>query len=238
MKKVLALILAIVLCLGCSALAVTENGVLPLVEEETILNIGMATWPEVEDLTTNELTVWLEEQTGVNLEFTTFTGGSGDRAEKLNLMIAANQTLPDVLLDWWQLSPATQLQYGQAGYIIPLNDLIEEYGYFYKEALSKLDEADYARVTTEGVLADGNQYGMPDWISSPDKRLALTWYVNQKWLDAVNMTVPTTTDEFYAVLKAFKEQDPNGNGIADEIGLIGGFYSMSYPDVLLMDPYH
>ena len=237
MKKVLALALALVFCLGGSALALTENGVLPLVEEETVLNIGIATWPEIEDLSTNGLTVWLEETTGLSLEFTTFTGGSGDRAEKLNLMIAANQTLPDVLMDWWQLSPATQLQYGQAGYLIPLNDLIEEYGYFYKEAISKLNEADYKRVTTEGILADGNQYGMPDWESQPGKRVALTWYVNQKWLDAVNMEVPTTTEEFEAVLKAFKEQDPNGNGIADEIGLVGGAYNSSNPDQLLMDPF-
>jgi hypothetical protein len=32
---------------------------------------------------------------------------------------------------------------------------------------------------------------------------------------------PTTTDELYEVLKAFKEGDPNGNGIADEIPLLG-----------------
>lgn len=237
MKKALALVLSLILCLGSTALAVTENGVLPLVEEEATLTIGMATWSDIEDLNTNGLTVWLEEQTGLNLEFVTFTGGSGERAEKLNLMIAANQTLPDVLLDWWQLSPATQLEYGQAGILIPLNDLIEEYGYFYKEAISELNEADQKRITTEGILADGNQYGMPDWESQPGKRIQLTWYVNQKWLDAVNMTVPTTTDEFYDVLKAFKEQDPNGNGIADEIGLVGGAYNMSYPDQLLMDPF-
>ena len=33
--------------------------------------------------------------------------------------------------------------------------------------------------------------------------------------------MPTTTEEFYEVLKAFKTQDPNGNGKADEIPLIG-----------------
>jgi putative aldouronate transport system substrate-binding protein len=33
--------------------------------------------------------------------------------------------------------------------------------------------------------------------------------------------MPTTTEEYYNVLKAFKEQDPNGNGIADEIPLLG-----------------
>ncbi|WP_226805741.1 extracellular solute-binding protein [Bifidobacterium eulemuris] len=42
-------------------------------------------------------------------------------------------------------------------------------------------------------------------------------YINQQWLDAVGMDMPTTWDELYDVLVAFKEQDPNGNGEADEI---------------------
>jgi len=46
-------------------------------------------------------------------------------------------------------------------------------------------------------------------------------WINQNWLDALNLKMPTTTDEFYAVLKAFKEQDPNKNGVADEIPLAG-----------------
>ncbi|WP_260069120.1 hypothetical protein [Paenibacillus sp. p3-SID867] len=33
------------------------------------------------------------------------------------------------------------------------------------------------------------------------------------------MKMPETTDELYEVLKAFKEQDPNGNGMQDEIPL-------------------
>lgn len=39
----------------------------------------------------------------------------------------------------------------------------------------------------------------------------------QDWLDKLGLQVPTTTDEMYSVLKAFKEKDPNGNGKADEI---------------------
>jgi len=39
----------------------------------------------------------------------------------------------------------------------------------------------------------------------------------QDWLDKLGLSVPTTTDEMYAVLKAFKDKDPNGNGKADEI---------------------
>ena len=47
------------------------------------------------------------------------------------------------------------------------------------------------------------------------------FYINKTWLDKLNLAVPTTTDELYTVLKAFKEQDPNGNGQADELPLMG-----------------
>ena len=37
------------------------------------------------------------------------------------------------------------------------------------------------------------------------------------WQEIGRRTVPTTTEEFYEVLKAFKTQDPNGNGKAFRI---------------------
>ena len=48
-----------------------------------------------------------------------------------------------------------------------------------------------------------------------------TPFINQKWLDNLDLEMPTTVDEWYEVLKAFKEKDPNGNGVADEIPLTG-----------------
>lgn len=44
-------------------------------------------------------------------------------------------------------------------------------------------------------------------------------WINQKWLTKLNLKMPETVDDLYAVLKAFKEKDPNGNGVADEIPL-------------------
>lgn len=41
--------------------------------------------------------------------------------------------------------------------------------------------------------------------------------INKTWLDKLGLELPTTFDELETVLKAFKEQDPNGNGKADEI---------------------
>jgi putative aldouronate transport system substrate-binding protein len=41
--------------------------------------------------------------------------------------------------------------------------------------------------------------------------------INKAWLDKLGLQVPTTWDELTDVLEAFKTQDPNGNGKADEI---------------------
>ena len=44
-------------------------------------------------------------------------------------------------------------------------------------------------------------------------------YINTAWLDALGLPMPTTIEEYRAALEAFKTQDPNGNGKADEIPL-------------------
>lgn len=41
--------------------------------------------------------------------------------------------------------------------------------------------------------------------------------INKTWLDKLGLQMPTTWDELTKVLEAFKTQDPNGNGQADEI---------------------
>lgn len=46
------------------------------------------------------------------------------------------------------------------------------------------------------------------------------WYINKDWLDQLGMEVPTTAEEFYEVLCAFRDNDMNGNGdTTDEIPL-------------------
>ncbi|WP_199621752.1 extracellular solute-binding protein [Paenibacillus alkalitolerans] len=51
--------------------------------------------------------------------------------------------------------------------------------------------------------------------------------VRADWLRKLNLQEPKTLDEFYNVLKAFKEQDPDGNGKADTYGLsTAGLYEI------------
>ena len=69
----------------------------------------------------------------------------------------------------------------------------------------------------------GGIYQAP-WASDMvvwDDIQSITW-INQKWLEAVGMEAPKNIEELHEVLVAFKEKDPNGNGKADEIPMIGG----------------
>ena len=45
-------------------------------------------------------------------------------------------------------------------------------------------------------------------------------FIRKDWLDKLGLEQPKTIDDFYNVLKAFKEQDPDGNGANDTYGMI------------------
>jgi len=84
-----------------------------------------------------------------------------------------------------------------------------------KEFLDSVPEAASIARNLEGQI-----YGLP---SKPAYRpySGDVFYVNQTWLDKLGMEVPTTTDEFMEMLIRFRDEDPNGNGIQDEIGITG-----------------
>lgn len=129
-------------------------------------------------------------------------------------MISGGDTLPDVIC--MNLTPIETYSYGSQGYFLPMNDLWEQVGYYSKEYWDNEGAENMVYVTSP----DGNIYGMPRVVEEIGNDYDHRMWINQTWLDALNLEMPTT-DEYYEVLKAFKEQDPNGNGIADEIPLMG-----------------
>jgi putative aldouronate transport system substrate-binding protein len=55
-------------------------------------------------------------------------------------------------------------------------------------------------------------YSMPQVRVHNNINAGGTWMINTEWLKNVGMEIPETIDDFYQVLKAFKEKDANGNG--------------------------
>lgn len=86
-------------------------------------------------------------------------------------------------------------------------------------SVKKFFEArDYARKSAT-VPDTGKIYQIPNDVVSQGESngTGQTFLINKTWLDKLGLEIPTTWDELYTVLKAFKTQDPNGNGEADEI---------------------
>ncbi|NLG25335.1 MAG: extracellular solute-binding protein [Clostridiales bacterium] len=223
MRKLASLALALMLLLtGASAaaeVALNPPGTLPIVAEPGTqsLSIAIGNRTNIEDFETNYNTLRIERLTGVNIEFLILP--ANDAQAKMDLLVSSGGELPD-LLTIGITDDLRRLNYGKAGILIPLNELYERLGapFYNRCAEAGLDpEAVLKRV----MSPDGNVYGAPfyDW-HIPNVLSQRAW-INQTWLDRLGLQEPTTTDELVTVLKAFQDGDPNGNGINDEIPMIG-----------------
>ncbi|MFF3099698.1 extracellular solute-binding protein [Viridibacillus arvi] len=174
----------------------------------------------------NKLMLWDEYAKKSNIEVNWKTVQVEALAEKRNLMLAAGD-YPELFFA--SAFPKTDLvKYGQQGVFLPLNDYIDEYAPNFKKIMEE-----YPSVKQGVTMADGNIYGFPTIYDPKFESLrAGTPWINQDWLDKLNLKAPETTDELYKVLKAFKENDPNGNGKADEQAWGGGYGILEFINYL------
>ncbi|MGI5895093.1 MAG: extracellular solute-binding protein [Candidatus Merdivicinus sp.] len=143
----------------------------------------------------------LAERTGVRLIYEQAPSDSSE--ERFNLMIAGGD-LPDLI--YYDITPIKNTT--ENGPFMVLDDVINN-----MDNLSSVIQ-DKPEVMKEMRNAEGHMYFFPQLDAIRANNMQL---VRQDWLDKLNLDYPTTTDEYYEMLKAFKEQDPNGNGEADEI---------------------
>lgn len=191
----------------------TEVGTFPIVEEQVTLKVFAPMIPTIEDLDTNKFTKYLEDKTNVKIEWQTAPQESA--SERINAILLGSD-LPDVFFGT-EIGIDREETYGVKEEIfIPLNDLIEEHAVNFREILKERDEVREVLTAT-----DGNIYSLPSIQDCYHCSMAQKMWINQHWLDELDLEVPTTTDEFYEMLVAFKEEDPNGNGENDEIPLAG-----------------
>lgn len=165
----------------------------------------------------NNLKLWQEYEKMTNIDVEWETVQIEGLAEKKNLKLAAGD-YPELFFAS-AFSKTDLLKYGQQGVFIPLNDYIDNYAPNFKKILEE-----YPSVKQGVTMADGNIYGFPTFYDPNFESLrAGTPWIRKDWLDKLGLEEPETTDELYSVLKAFKEQDPNGNGEADEQGWGTGY---------------
>lgn len=98
----------------------------------------------------------------------------------------------------------------------------------------------------DGLKIDDRLYGI-----SPTRGNGCVTYVKQAWLDNCGLEAPTTYDEYIAMLDAFTNGDPDGNGVdgdtyavsaagfvgteAPYVNYLPEFYQDAYPSFYLAD---
>lgn len=167
----------------------------------------------------NYVTDWIEEKTNIHLNFVYDVDGD-DAKTKLNLIMTDPDSLPDIFLATnWTKSEVQS--YGQQGLIIPLNDYLKDAPNW--NALNEKSPTRKADLT----MTDGNIYTYGDDNECFHCMYQNRMWIYKPWVDKLNGgKMPQTTEELYQYMKKVKEQDPNGNGKADEIpmtGYIGGW---------------
>lgn len=207
-------------------------GQFPLVSEKTTIKV-LVPWGGDYPIDDNWNTKDYEEKTNVHVEWQAVP--SDGWAEKRALVFASGD-LPDAIAsgpDVMNFKPADEIKYGSQGLILPLNDLIDKNSIYLKKIF---DENPLYRDVTKS--SDGNIYTLPDINVCFHCNYSQKMWINTAWLKKLDLQMPTTTDEFEQVLKAFKDQDPNRNGKADEKPLtaaIDGWHW--YLDGFLMDAF-
>ena len=208
MKKLIATLLATLMVLSSFAAMAAE---FPIVEQPITLRVFQYV---LENQQMDFENLWffkeLEAKTNIRIEWELVK--DADWKTKMNLMFASGDW-PDLII---RPSVLDVEEYGVAqGILVPLDDYLEEYMPNYSSRLNMnsanasipaSDGKTYfvGNLTAQNVNHDGNHF------------------INKTWLDKLGLEVPTTIDELTEVLRAFRDQDPNGNGEKDEIPFSGG----------------
>lgn len=214
MKNRLSYLLALMmLCLPIMGVAVelspnTNATGLPVVNEKETFEIY--TYRQVLDLSDSyndkiaEITA--EERTNIHINWIEST----NTTEQVNLMLASGE-MPDAFMA--SLSE-TQVLANKSRFV-PLQDLIEQYAPNIKAMYDEYDLWDVARCD------DGNIYTiLTAEMNYYEATAGGIPMINSSWLDALDLEMPITLDEYYDMLVAMRDGDPNGNGIKDEIPII------------------
>lgn len=168
--------------------------------------IIVATNTSTDDLNNNDFLKGLADQAGIQIEYECIYT---DWSTKKSTLLASGD-LPDAFIGWEVLSSGDVSN--NTPLFANLNDLIT------KDATPNLFAALESDQTYRNICSDlnGDIYFLSD--RQPFRPETYTSFlINKTWLDKLNLAVPETLEDLEKVLVAFRDQDPNGNGAADEL---------------------
>ena len=223
---------------AAAAGAATAGEGLPLTDKKTTFSMAASKRDFSPEYDGMPLLTDLESRTNVHVEWNLIP--QSQYAEKKNIILASNE-LPDAFFGQTALTMNDLVMYGSTGSFIDLKDLVKKHAPNITKLMGENDL--FGKVA---FAPDGNMYGLPrakqlGYNDAPDQL-----FIYKPWLEKLGLGIPATLDEFHNVLSEFKNKDPNGNGLQDEIpftfrykthyqGMYSLFGSFGLPDNYLND---
>ena len=143
----------------------------------------------------------VKEQTNIDLKMTWITNNS--EYNRLVLTRAAANDVPDL----FRISTDIARDLGAQG-------LLADWTPYLKNMPSFVKDRDVEKLAPIGTF-DGKLYALTTKNPTPFKQAVS---IRKDWLDKLGLQTPKTLDEYLAVMKAFTEKDPDGNGQKDTYG--------------------
>lgn len=201
-----------------SALANEDDGPLTPYEEQITMQFGADMDINGAELTkladagepydNNRWTKLMEEKLNIKTEYELLATGD-QYNQQIKLLMSSNE-LPDYfkINNWSDFQ-----QMAEAGLLADMTDIYEKYASpLLRSIIEKETDMIYLPVTY-----NGRKYGVPRVFPSTNGYNHL--WIRQDWLDKVGLEAPKTMDDLMNIAKAFKEQDPDGNGKDDTLGM-------------------
>lgn len=166
----------------------------------------------VTDTKIDDTPVWQKISELTNIKIKTVSSSSNSDADTaLNVMLMSGE-IPDLIFSTKMKTFANE--YGPDGAFARIDELLSDKTPNLKKVIDRPEIKSFIS------NYDGHMYYMCG--VNPDT-VAAGWFIRQDWLDKLGLKAPTNPEEFYQVLKAFRENDPNGNGEKDEVPYLSRF---------------
>lgn len=156
----------------------------------------------------NRWTKWINENSGVKVNWIATPPVLTDSIQKLNTLFAAGEG-PSLVQESNRQFLGNLVTNGT---LQPIDEYVEKYSVAYKKYLNEHPEL------REWVTFDDGKMYLTGTMRTGWSQVVHGAYIRQDWLDKLGLKMPTTMDELLETARAFKTKDPDGNGKEDTVG--------------------
>ncbi len=186
---------------------VVPNPYNPPIEMSSVTTVNATVkFLEGNDIYDNIWTRTYRDVLGINLSYKWVVDGSM-YGQKLGLSINSGD-IPDMFV----VDPAQLLSYQEAGLLADLTPVYEAEASANTRDLLNQDPVALKSATIEGKL-----WGIP--LTDASVTSASLLWIRQDWMDRLGIAAPTSMADVLEISRRFTEEDPDGNGVDDTIGL-------------------